>query len=147
MKTVKFLFRNARSSAAVPLIWLMQTIVNLLDYTQMLTGWVSEQFCTKNKMGWIREIAYASRTLSNFEKNYPAHRLEFLALKWAETEKFHEYLSGVKFKVHTDNNPLACNLTSARLDAVGQQWIASLANYDFQLYYKTGKSNDEADAL
>ena len=37
-------------------------------------------------------IAYASRGLSDSEKNYPTHKLEFLALKWAITEKFLDYL-------------------------------------------------------
>ena len=31
-------------------------------------------------------IAYASRGLSRSEKNYPIHKLEFLALKWAVTK-------------------------------------------------------------
>jgi hypothetical protein len=34
-----------------------------------------------------RVIAYASRGLSKSKKNYPVHKLEFLALKWAVTEK------------------------------------------------------------
>ena len=33
-----------------------------------------------------RVIAYASRTLSKFDRNYDTHRLEFLALKWSITE-------------------------------------------------------------
>ena len=37
-------------------------------------------------------------------------------------------------------------MTSAKLDAVGQYWVAALAN-NFQLYYKTGKANVEADVL
>lgn len=32
-------------------------------------------------------IAYASRKLWRCESKYPAHKLEFLALKWAVTEK------------------------------------------------------------
>ena len=36
------------------------------------------------------------------EKNYSAHKLEFLALKWAVTEGFHEYLYGGEFEVYTD---------------------------------------------
>ena len=38
-------------------------------------------------------------------------------------------------------------LTSAKLDVVGQCQVAALANYNFQLHYKTGKLNVEADAL
>ena len=38
-------------------------------------------------------------------------------------------------------------LTSAKSDAVGQCWVAALVNYNFQLHYKTGKSNVEPDAL
>ena len=38
--------------------------------------------------GVRRVIAYASRGLSKSEQHYPIHKLEFLALKWAVTEKF-----------------------------------------------------------
>ena len=48
-------------------------------------------------------IAYASQTLSKSEKNYDAHKLEFLALKWSVTERFHEYLYGGEFEVYMDN--------------------------------------------
>ena len=37
-------------------------------------------------------ISFASRSLNIAESNYPAHKLEFLALKWAITNRFHEYL-------------------------------------------------------
>ena len=37
----------------------------------------------KDEVGQQRVIAYASRSLSHTECNYPAHKLEFLALKWA----------------------------------------------------------------
>ena len=94
-----------------------------------------------------RVIAFASHSLSNAEKNYPAHKLEFLALKWAITDRFHEYLYGGQFDVYTDNNPLTYILTSAKLDATGQRWVASLANYDFQIFYRPRKTNIEADAL
>ena len=97
--------------------------------------------------GTFRIIAYASRSLSKTEKNYSAHKLEFLALKWAVTERFHEYLYGGEFEVYTDNNPLTYVLTTAKLDATGQRWIASLANYNFKIHYRSGKSNIDADAL
>ena len=41
--------------------------------------------------GKLRVIAYVSRSVTKTESNYPAHKLEFLALKWAICEKFHEY--------------------------------------------------------
>ena len=98
--------------------------------------------------GKLRVIAYASRSISKTEANYPAHKLEFLALKWAVCEKFHEYLYGAKtFDIYTDNNPLTFVLTSAKLDACGQRWVAKLANYNFTIRYKCGQSNVEADAL
>ena len=55
--------------------------------------------------GLDRVIGYVSQTLSKFERNYPPYKLEFLALKWAVTEQFHEYLYGGNFDVYTDNNP------------------------------------------
>ena len=92
-------------------------------------------------------IAHASRTLSKPKRNYDTHKLEFLALKWLITERFHEYLYGGHFEVYTDNNPLTYILTTAKLDATGQRWVASLANYNFRIFYKSRKLNVEADAL
>ena len=98
--------------------------------------------------GKLRVIAYASRSVTKTESNYPTHKLEFLALKWAICEKFHEYLYGsTPFEVYTDNNPLTYVLTTAKLDACGQRWVAKLANYNFTIQYRSGQSNVEADAL
>ena len=97
--------------------------------------------------GVERVIAYASRGLRKSEKHYPAHKLEFLCLKWAVTEKFHDYLYGNQFSVLTDNNPLTYVLSSAKLDATGHRWLAALNTYNFTLKYKSGKSNSDADGL
>lgn len=53
-----------------------------------------------------RPIAFASKSLSHSQAKYPAHRLEFLPLKWAVCDKFSHWLKGNKFTVWTDNNPL-----------------------------------------
>jgi transposase InsO family protein len=97
--------------------------------------------------GRERPVAYASRSLTASERNYPAHKLEFLALKWAVVDKFHDYLYGSTFEVVTDNNPLTYVLTTAHLDAVGHRWLAALSAYDFTLSYKPGRLNVDADAL
>ena len=95
--------------------------------------------------GHNKVIAYASRGLSKSEKNYPAHKLEFLALKWAITEKFSDYLMGQTFSVFTDNNPLTYILTSAKLDATGHRWVAALSAFQFSITYKPGKTNTDAE--
>ena len=97
--------------------------------------------------GQEKVIAYASRGLRNSEKHYPAHKLEFLCLKWSVTEKFHDYLYGNQFDVFTDNNPLTYVLSSAKLDGTGHRWLAALSSYDFKLTYRSGRSNGDADGL
>ena len=81
------------------------------------------------------------------EGNYPAHKLEYLALKWAVCDKFVDYLYGHRFVVYTDNNPLAYVLSMARLDATGHRWLSELTCFDFSVIYRAGKENVDADAL
>ena len=100
--------------------------------------------------GVDRVICYGSRTLSEAEKNYHLHsgKLEFLALKWAITDRFSDYLSyAPHFVVYTDNNPLTYVLTTAKLNAVGMRWVNELADYNFSIKYRPGKENIDADAL
>lgn len=95
-------------------------------------------------------IAYGSRTLTPAEKNYHLHsgKLEFLALKWAITEKFRDYLYyAPSFTVSTDNNPLTYIMSTAKLNATGHRWVAELFDYNFTIKYRAGKTNIDADAL
>lgn len=94
----------------------------------------------QKREGVMRVVAYASRALSAAEKNYHLHagKLEFLALKWAITDQFRDYLYySPKFTVFTDNNPLTYILTSAKLNATGLRWVNELA--DFTLMLDTGQ--------
>ena len=81
--------------------------------------------------GKDRVIEYASRALSKSKSHYPVHKLEFLALKWAVTESFQEYLFGNTFVTYSGNNPLTYVLTTDKLDATGHRWIAKLAKFNF----------------
>ena len=92
-------------------------------------------------------IAYASRSLKPSEKHYSPYKLEFLALFWAVTVKFQDYLKGSSFTVLTDHNPLTYILTSAKLDSTGHRWLAQLSNFQFDIKYKPGRLNGDADAL
>ncbi|KAL6481203.1 hypothetical protein MHYP_G00092830 [Metynnis hypsauchen] len=98
----------------------------------------------------LRVIAYGSRTLTTAEKNYHLHsgKLEFLALKWAICDKFRDYLYyAPTFTVYTDNNPLTYVLSTARLNAVGHRWVGELADFYFDIKYRPGKVNIDADTL
>ncbi|KAI3361878.1 hypothetical protein L3Q82_002197 [Scortum barcoo] len=104
---------------------------------------------SQEQAGKVRPIAYASRGLRRPERNmvnYSSMKLEFLALKWAMTEKFREYLLGNKCVVYMDNNPLS-HLSSAKLGATEQRWAAQLASFDFEIKYRSGRVNKNADAL
>ena len=106
----------------------------------------------KQDDGCYPPIAFASRALTETEQRYRSNKQEFLALKWAITEQFHEYLSPygknrIEFVVYTDNNPLTYIFSSARFDAAGHRWVANLAKYNFSLEYQRGKDNTVADFL
>ena len=100
--------------------------------------------------GRSRVIAYASRGLRGAERNmenYSSKKLELLALKWAITEKFRDYLHCAHFTVYTDNNPLTHIMTQKRLPALEQRWVNALAGYNFTIKYRPGKHNANADGL
>lgn len=84
------------------------------------------------------------------ERNYKLHsdKLEFLALKWAITERFCDYLfHAPHFTVYSDNNPLTYVTKSAKLNTAGHRWVAELADYRFTLKYRPGSANRDADFL
>lgn len=101
----------------------------------------------QEQQGQERVVAYGSCSLSKCETRYLAHKLEFLALKWAVTEKFQDYLYGSPFLTVTESNPLTYILTSAMLDTTSYRWLAALSTFDFQLQSRARKQNQDADRL
>ena len=106
----------------------------------------------KQSDGRYHPIAYASRIMTETEQRYHSNKQESLALKWAVTEQFHEYLSPYgknrnEFVFWTDNNPLTYIFSSANLDVAGQRWVTQLASYNFALKYQKGKDNTVAGFL
>ena len=78
--------------------------------------------------------------------NYRLAKLELLALKWAVTEKFRDYLLGSHFTAYTENNPLAY-VKESRLGVAEIRWLSKLVLFDFDIKYRMGKSNQAADTL
>ena len=97
--------------------------------------------------GQYHPWAFASRELKGGEPKYHSSKLEFLALKWAITEQFREYLQYQPFAICTDNNLLTYILMTPNLDALGHRWVAALASYNMKLDYLKGSDNKVADTL
>jgi hypothetical protein len=94
-----------------------------------------------------RVVYYASKTLTDAERNYSVTELECYAVVWA-VEKFHYYLDGKKFKVITDYYALKW-LEKNALKGRRARWILRLQPYlgNMEIIYKEGKRHKNADAL
>lgn len=94
-------------------------------------------------------IAYASRTLSSSEQKYAQIEKELLAIVFA-CEKFHFFLYGREFTVHSDHKPLE-SLVKKEIDDVTprlQRMFIYLLRYaQMEIVYKPGKELLVADCL
>ena len=97
--------------------------------------------------GHYHLVAYASCGLKGGKLKYHSSKLEFLALKWAMTKQFREYLQYQPFLIRTDNNPLTYVLTTPNLDAIGHRWVVAMVGYNFEIQYIRGSDNKVTDAL
>lgn len=103
------------------------------------------------KDGSEKPVAYASRTLSTTERNYGHLDKEVLAVVFA-VKKFHQFLIGRHFKIYTDHKPLLGLLSPERAAPLMassrmQRWALTLLAYEYELLYRPGEQNGNADAL
>ena len=86
-------------------------------------------------------IAYASRTLTNAERNNSNLEREALALVFG-VKKFHQYMHGRRFSLVTDHKPLESffneKATQPMAAARIQRWALTLAAYNYSTEYKPG---------
>ena len=115
--------------------------------TDMSSEGLGAVLSQKQPDGKWHPVAFGSRELKGGEAKYHLSKLEFLALKWAITEQFREYLQYRPFTMLTDNNPLTYILTTPNLDALGHRWVTALAGYNMTIKYLKGSDNKVADAL
>ena len=97
--------------------------------------------------GQYHPVTYGSRAFTPHEKNYHSTKLEFLALKWAVTKHFKEYLLYQPFLVKTDSNPLTYIMMTLNLDATGHRWVGALVHFNFMMEYQKGHDNTVVDVL
>ena len=91
-------------------------------------------------------IAYASRTLSDVEINYATIEKELLAILFS-VETFRPYLYGRKFTLETDHRPLVWLHNVKNPNSKLVRWRYRLNEYDYEIIYKKGITNLNADAL
>ena len=101
----------------------------------------------KQPDGKWHPVTFRSCELKGGEAKYHSSKLEFLALKWAITEQFREYLQYRLFTVLKDNNLLTYILTTPNLDALGHRWVTALISYNMTIKFLKGSDNKVADAL
>ena len=101
--------------------------------------------------GSVKPVAFASRSLAPAEKKYAQLDKEALAIIFG-VKKFHQYLSGRKFTIHSDHKPLqhifdenrpVPTMSSARI----QRWALTLSAYNYTIEYKPGSQHANADLL
>ncbi|GJY22660.1 putative reverse transcriptase domain-containing protein [Tanacetum coccineum] len=91
-------------------------------------------------------IAYTSRQLKVYEKNYTTRDLELGAVVFA-LKMWRHYLYGTKCVVFTDHKSLQHILDQKELNMRQRRWLELLSDYDCEIRYHPGKANVVADAL
>ena len=93
-----------------------------------------------------RPVSFISRTLSKTERKWSTIEREAFAMVWA-LEQFRCYLYGQKFELITDHRPLVWLRTMKNPNSKLTRWIIKLDEFDFEVIYKQGRLNNNADAL
>ena len=91
-------------------------------------------------------IAYASRQLKSYEKNYPTNDMKFAAVVFA-LKILRHYLYSTNIKIFTDHKSLKYIHTQKELNNRQRRCVELLDDYDMEILYHEGKANVVADAL
>ena len=93
-----------------------------------------------------RVIFYASKTLTDSQRNYCTTKRELLAVV-RMVKYFRHYLWGVPFTIRTDHASLAWLLRFKDADGMLARWLAELALFQFTITYRNGDKHLNADGL
>ena len=96
--------------------------------------------------GERKPIGFWSRSLLFAEKNYSTPEKKCLPVVWA-LQTLRPYLQGEKFTVHSGQTSLHWLLTIGEPSGRLMRCRLRLSEFDFQILYKKGKLNTQADAL
>ncbi|XP_048578377.1 uncharacterized protein K02A2.6-like [Nematostella vectensis] len=101
--------------------------------------------------GSERPIGFASRTLSDAEKNYSQLDKEGAAVVFG-LKKFHKYVFGRDFDIITDHKPLLSLFHEAKQTPVMaspriQRWSILMRAYQYHMKYRAGNQHANADCM
>ena len=96
--------------------------------------------------GTERVIAYFSKTLNKAQRQYCVTRRELLAIV-ESVKHFHQYIYGVKFTVRTDHGSITWLRNFKNPSAILARWLEVLSTYSFEIKFRSGILNKNADAL
>src|SRR6202045_1321484 len=115
------------------------------DASNLATGGVLSQL---QMDGTWRVVDYISKALTAAEKNYDVYDKEFLAVIRALWE-WRAYLIGADemIEIWTDHAHLQYFRKPQKLKPRQVRWVGELQCFDFEIKYRTGKSNMKADML
>ncbi|GJT81322.1 putative nucleotidyltransferase, ribonuclease H [Tanacetum coccineum] len=91
-------------------------------------------------------IAYVSRQLKTYEKNYTTHDLELGAVVFA-LKTWRHYLYGTKSVIYMDHKSLQHIFDQKELNMRQRRWIDLFSDYECEICYHLGKANVVADVL
>lgn len=99
--------------------------------------------------GREQSVAFATRSLKTFERNYSTIEREALACVWA-VQKFKIYIWGRKFIILSDHKPLTyifCKTPKNSMSTRLTRLISKLKEYNFEIKHIQGGKNVQADCL
>jgi len=100
---------------------------------------------SQGDLGKDLPVAFTSRTLNQAE-NYSTTEKELLAIVWG-MRYFKPYLYGKHFLVVTDHKPLTWIMNVKDPGSRLLRWRIKLEEYDYEVIYRKGALNTNADAL
>ena len=97
--------------------------------------------------GAARPIAFFSKSFGPAERNYEIYDKEMLAVMLA-LEHWRHFLKGApQFQIWTDHRNLQYFREPQKLNRRQARWFTELAEYDYTLHHRPGKTNIIADEL
>ncbi|GJY52876.1 putative reverse transcriptase domain-containing protein [Tanacetum coccineum] len=124
-----------------PILTLLDRVEDLVVYCDASNQGLG---CVLMQRGKV--IAYESRQLKTYEKNYTTHDLELGAVVFA-LKTWRHYLYGTKSVIYTDHKSLQHIFDQKELNMRQRRWIELFSDYECEIRYHLGKANVVADAL